>query len=153
MFCPRSLHSHQDPQSLPHPLQEVGATAQARPLAGVSLAEWLTQLQTHLSNEICTVTRLPASCGKGNLAYRFVNGLFVHRKQGLFLSVYVDDIKIDGKKQNMAPTWMTLMKLVDLGEPTSFLDHMYLGCTKRECKVNESIIDQCRENVRSTNFC
>ena len=27
--------------------------------------------------------------------------MFVHRKQGLFLSVYVDDIKMSGKKQNM----------------------------------------------------
>ena len=29
--------------------------------------------------------------------------LFVHRKKGLFLWVHVDDIKIAGKKQNMAP--------------------------------------------------
>ena len=29
--------------------------------------------------------------------------LFVHRKQGLFLSVYVDDIKMAGRSQNMAP--------------------------------------------------
>ena len=27
--------------------------------------------------------------------------LFVHREKGLFLSVYVDDIKLDGKKQNL----------------------------------------------------
>ena len=31
--------------------------------------------------------------------------MFVHRKQGLFLSVYVDDIKMAGKKQNLAPMW------------------------------------------------
>ena len=29
-----------------------------------------------------------------------------------------------------------LMKLVNLGEPTSFLDHVPLGCTQRECKSN-----------------
>ena len=29
------------------------------------------------------------------------------------------------------------MKLVDSGEPTSFLDHVYLGCTRREWKPNE----------------
>ena len=69
--------------------------------------------------------------------------LFVHRKQGLFLSVYVDAIKIDGKKQNMAPVWKKLMKIVDLDEPTSFLDHVYLGCTQRKCKPNEIIIDEC----------
>ena len=38
--------------------------------------------------------------------------LFVHRKKGLFLSVYVRDIKIAGKKQNMAPMWNKLMKNV-----------------------------------------
>ena len=31
--------------------------------------------------------------------------MFVHRKQMLFLSVYVDDIKMTGTKQNMAPQW------------------------------------------------
>ena len=31
-------------------------------------------------------------------------------KQGLVLSASVDDIKMAGKKQNMAPTWKTLMK-------------------------------------------
>ena len=29
--------------------------------------------------------------------------LFVHREKGLFLSVYVDDIKMAGKKQNLDP--------------------------------------------------
>ena len=55
--------------------------------------------------------------------------LFVHREKGLFLSVYVDDIKLAGKKQNLDPMWKVLNKEVDLGEPTSFLDHVYLGCT------------------------
>ena len=31
--------------------------------------------------------------------------MFVHRKQGLFLSVHVDDIKKARKEQNMAPIW------------------------------------------------
>ena len=47
--------------------------------------------------------------------------LFVHREKGLFLSVYVDDIKLAGKKQNVHPVWKLLNKEVDLGEPTSFL--------------------------------
>ena len=34
------------------------------------------------------------------------------------------------------------MKNVDLDEPTSFLDHVYLGCTQRECKPNETIIEE-----------
>ena len=51
--------------------------------------------------------------------------MFVHRKQGLFLSVYVDDIKMAGKKWNMAPMWKKWMKHVDVDEPTSFLAHVY----------------------------
>ena len=39
-----------------------------------------------------------------------------------FLSVYVDDIKLVGKKQNIDPMWMKLMKHGDLEELTSFLD-------------------------------
>ena len=46
-------------------------------------------------------------------------------KKGLFLYVYVDDIKLAGKKQNIDPMWKVLNKKVDLGEPTSFLDHVY----------------------------
>ena len=34
------------------------------------------------------------------------------------------------------------LKNVDLDEPTSFLDHVYLGCTQRECTPNEIIIDR-----------
>ena len=64
------------------------------------------------------------------------------RKQGLFLSVYVDDIIMAGRKQNMAPMWKKLMKNVDLDELTSFLEHEYLGCTQRECKPNEIVIEE-----------
>ena len=36
--------------------------------------------------------------------------LFVHREKGLFLSVYVDDIKLAGKKHNIDPMWKVLNK-------------------------------------------
>ena len=39
------------PSRLPPQLQEVGATAQARPLAGVSLADWLAQPQTQVMSQ------------------------------------------------------------------------------------------------------
>ena len=32
------------------------------------------------------------------------------------------------------------MEDVDLGEPTSFLDHVYLGCTQRECQICKNIV-------------
>ena len=70
--------------------------------------------------------------------------LFVHHQKGLFLSVYVDDIKLAGKKQNLDPMWKLLNKEVDLGEPTSFLDHVYLGCTQRQCEINKDIVDNFR---------
>ena len=50
----------------------------------------------------------------------------VHREKGLFLSVYVDDIKLAGQKQHVDPMWKVFNKEVDLEEPTSFLDHVYL---------------------------
>ena len=75
--------------------------------------------------------------------------LFVHRKPGLFLSEYVDDIKMAGKKQNVAPMWKRVMMNVDLDEPTSFLDHVYLGCTRRECKPNETVVAQYKKMFES----
>ena len=55
--------------------------------------------------------------------------------------MYVDDIKFAGKKQNLDPMWKLLNKEVDLGEPTSFLDHAYLGCTQRQCEISKDIVD------------
>ena len=46
--------------------------------------------------------------------------LFVHREKELFLSVYVDDTKLAGKKQNLDPMWKVLNKEVELGESPSF---------------------------------
>ena len=74
---------------------------------------------------------------------------FVHREKGLFLSVYVDDIKLAGKKQNIDPQRKVLNKEVDLGEPTSFFDHVYLGCTQRQCEMSKDIVDNCRTMFES----
>ena len=52
-------------------------------------------------------------------------------KKGLFLSVYVDGIKLAGKKQYLDPMWKLLNKEIDLGEPTtSFLDGQGDGVPK-----------------------
>ena len=85
---------------------------------------WKTQL--FLSNEICTVILWQDYCGKGYLRKSYCNTvgrrfpnwecLFVHREKGLFLSVYVDDIKLAGKKQNLDPMRKLLNKEVGLGE-------------------------------------
>ena len=51
-------------------------------------------------------------------------------------------IKLAGKKQNIDPMWIN--KVVHLGEPTSFLDHVYLGCTQRQCEINKDIVHNYR---------
>ena len=75
--------------------------------------------------------------------------LFVNRDERLFLSVSVDDIKMAGKKQNLDPMWKILMKDVDFGEPTSFLDHVHFGCTQRECKTSKNIVDNYKDMFES----
>ena len=110
---------------------------------GLNHGRTLKTLWFHL-NETCMATRLAAFCGKdsskkfyGDWDGRKVPNwecLFVLRKQWLFLSVHVDDFKMDGRKQNLRPKCKKWMKLADLGEPTSFLDHLYMGCTQREAE-------------------
>ena len=63
--------------------------------------------------------------------------------------MYVDEIKLAGKKQNLDPMWKLLNKEVDLGEPTSFLDHVYLGCTQRQCDISKDIVDDFRNMFES----
>ena len=45
--------------------------------------------------------------------------------------------------------WKILMKDVDLGDPTSFLDHVYLGCTETECQTSKDIVDNYRRMFES----
>ena len=63
--------------------------------------------------------------------------------------MYVDDIKLAGKTENLGPTWKILMKDVDLEEPTSFLDHVHLGCTQRECTIRNDIVTKYRDVFES----
>ena len=107
------------------------------------------KIQSFLSTGTCAVTLWQDYCEKGNVRRFFWNTvgkilhwecLFVNRAKGLFLSVHVDDIKMAGKTENMKPTWKILMKDVDLEEPTSFLDHIFWGCTQRECTISNDIL-------------
>ena len=48
--------------------------------------------------------------------------------------------------------WKVLNKEVDLGEPTSFLDHVhleYLECTQRQCEISKDIEDNNRNMFES----
>ena len=70
-------------------------------------------------------------------------------RKGLFLSVYVDDIKMANKTENKEPTWKIITKDVGQGEPTSFLDPVYFGCTQRECNISNDIIANYRDMFES----
>ena len=54
-----------------------------------------------------------------------------------------------GWKENIDPMWEVLNNSVDLGEPTSFLDRVYLGCTQRQCEVSKDIVDNYRTMFES----
>ena len=44
----------------------------------------------------------------------------------------------------MDPMWKVLNKEVDLGEPTSFLDHVYLVRTQRRREISKDTVDNYR---------
>ena len=66
-----------------------------------------------------------------------------------YSNLCVDDIKLAGSKQNIDLMWKVLNKEVDLGEPTSFLDHEDLGCTQRQCEISKDIVDNYRAMLES----
>ena len=78
--------------------------------------------------------------------------LFVHREKGLFLSVYVDDIKnwLERNKTLIRCGTYSTKKLI-WGEPTSFLDHVYLVCTQRQCQIRR-FCGQLQNHVRIANI-
>ena len=116
--------------------------------------------QSYVLNEICTAIHWRDCCGKENSSKLHQNMAgrifrtgsvcsFIVNKAGQFLC---DDIKMAGKKQNVAPMWKRVMKNVDIDEPTSYLNHVYLGCTQRECKPNQTIIEQYTKMFESRVF-
>ena len=47
--------------------------------------------------------------------------LYKHAKDGLFHSVYVDDFKMVGSKNSLAPMWAKLDKHLELEPPTHLM--------------------------------
>ena len=45
--------------------------------------------------------------------------------------------------------WKVLNKKADLGEPTSFVDHVFLGCTQRQSEISKDILDNYRTMFES----
>ena len=55
--------------------------------------------------------------------------------------------KLAGKKQNFDMMWKLLNKEVGLGEPTSFLEHVYLVSTQRQCEKRKDMVGQLQSHV------
>ena len=68
--------------------------------------------------------------------------LLVDRARELFLSVYVDDVKLADKTENIKPTWKIMMKNVDV-----------VGCTQRGMYNERWECDKVQRYVRSQDFC
>ena len=60
-------------------------------------------------------------CSVGTTSYQ-------HPTKKLWLSVYVDDFKLVGDKDAIAPMWKALMKSIDLEPPIPLQSNVYLGC-------------------------
>ena len=117
------------------------------------------ETQSFRLNEISTAILWQDCYGKGKLRKSFCN-TFGRRfpignaysytvKKGLFLSVSVDAIKLAGENQNTDPMWKVHNKEVDLGDRTSFLDHVFLWCTQRQCEIGTDIVDNHRAMFES----
>ena len=63
---------------------------------------------------------------------------------GLFLSVYVDDIKLAGKKQNIDPMWKLLNKAVYLGEPRSCILGMHSTTMRNKQRYCRQLLNHVR---------
>ena len=116
------------------------------------------KIQSFLLSEICMAILWQDYYGKGNLrksswstvGKRFpIGNAYSYTVKNQYSYLCVDDIKLAGKKQNIDPMWKVLNKEVDLGEPTSFLDHEHLGCTQRQCETSKDIVDNYRTMFES----
>ena len=74
--------------------------------------------------------------------------LFFHRAQGLFLSVYVDDFKLCGRKENLSKAWASLKEYLELDPPVPLDENIYLGSAQREIEPPMQLIKDKRELYR-----
>ena len=71
--------------------------------------------------------------------------LYIHRKEQLFLSVYVDDFKMAGVAKNLKPMWDKLKTKMDLDPPTPLSGGVYLGCGQFDIQTPVDMIREKQE--------
>ena len=64
-----------------------------------------------------------------------VESPYAHKKMKRFLEVYVDDIHVAGREENLSPMWKKLKEVNEVDPPVPFHENTYLGCTQRKIKV------------------
>ena len=72
-----------------------------------------------------------------------VNGwecLYVHRKDQLFLNVYVDDFHMAGNAMTMKTMWTKLRKRMGLDTPVPFDGNIYLGCQQQDITISPDMV-------------
>ena len=119
----------------------------------------VSKTQSFLLSEIFTVILWQDCYGKGNLRRSYWNtagrkfqignvSLCIIKKDYSYLCMWMTWNWLERNK-----IWIGcgtyLNKEVDLGEPTSFLDHEYLGCTQRQCEMSKDIVDNYRAMFES----
>ena len=118
---------------------------------------WKTQ--SFFLKGICTVIFWQDNHGRGNLRKFCRNTVGKSFRLEMFIcqaSKRIFLISVRGRYQigwrssrRLVRFGKILMKYFDLGEPTSFLDHVYLGYTQRECKINNGIVANNRDVFES----
>ena len=116
--------------------------------------------QLFFLNEICMVILWKDCYGKGNLrrsywstlGRRFPNWECFLTPWDRVILVFLCGWHQIGWKENLDPMWKVLNREVDLGEPTSFLDHVFLGCTQQQCEISKDIVDNYRTMLESGIF-
>ena len=53
---------------------------------------------------------------------------YCHAQKQVFLSVYVDDFKLAGRKESLPEVWKMLGSMLDLEPAVPVRDNVYLGC-------------------------
>ena len=77
--------------------------------------------------------------------------LFVHRGKGLFLSVYVDDIKLAGKKHNLDHVESNQLRS-RFGRTNIFSGSCILGMHSKKMRKKQRYCGQLQNHVRIANF-
>ena len=73
--------------------------------------------------------------------------LYIHKKEGLILSIYVDDFKMGGRKEAIPKMWKLLKNKgqLELDPPVPSETNTYLGMVQSPCRIPDELINEKRK--------